>query len=192
MLAAKIHLLATILVVQAIALYEQRVPYFPIEISRTAASSQTATYAMILGFGSLLWHVPSYTAPALIIWVGLMIVALVPDTYSVGGHMAGVGLVFLGAIVNTHSNHGAGGWLLIAFALVIYVLRIVFKGVALLLLDKPTLTASLQSGVVVALHQRIRDIMFGRAVDVAPALIPYFQLSGVLQWVVFFALSYLF
>src|SRR5580700_7675823 len=105
MIAVKLHLLATIVITQVIALYDGQVPYFPIEISRTAASSTNAKNALAVGFGLLivtLFFTRSLNDITVAIWVGLMFVALIPDTLNWWLHMLGVFIVFAAASVHVY------------------------------------------------------------------------------------------
>lgn len=72
--AVKLHLAATVMATQACTLYSGAAPYFPIEISRTAASSPSASRALATGFATLLatmLYTKTLNAVTFTMWAGL-------------------------------------------------------------------------------------------------------------------------
>jgi hypothetical protein len=188
----KFHLTATILLTQAASLLDKNtaLPYFPIEISRSAASSVIAGNIMKIGFVTLpatMYFTSSFSFTALLLWMGLVVVAFVPDTMSLGLHMSGVALVFGAASLQMRQGTD---FILVGFGLTMYVLRIIFKAMALLARDSVLYILMAEMGFINAFILRNQSIMFGAAV--ATEVLPFYQLSGVLQWVCFLSLSYLF
>ena len=180
--AVKIHLVATILLVQ-FASYD-RVPYFPTEISRSAASSPNALNMMRIGFTTLLmtlYATDQFSVPVSILWVGLMIVAFVPDTLSLGGHMVGVALIFVAASLQCLAREGNGAHLL-GLGVFLYFLRIAMKYYAFVNLVDDPLTPFMEWN---------RRIMFGE-LNPGPNILPWFRMSATMQWTAFWAWSHLF
>lgn len=198
MLAVKLHLLASILVTQALALWDsKRLPYFPIEISRTAASSLLATRSLQFGFTTLLVTMllsGAATWARVLMWAGLMVVAFVPDTLHKALHIGGVLIMFAGAAADLAWT---GRVYYVFVGVVIYALRTVFLFTSLLLIDEHfqhdtwrfTDTAFIKK--VAARHHAI---MFLPREEFPPGtyparVIPYCKVSGVGQWVAFFVVS---
>lgn len=209
MFAAKVHILLTILATQGISLYDGRVPYFPIEVSRTAASSDLANTVMGLGFSTLfftLYETNQLNPVTTLLAVGLCLVAAIKDTESFWGHMFAVGLVFGAACWHLYIRVAKFGIppseLLVPFlwAMGVWALRIVFRSLAMLYLD-PKLEHERVRGTWLGLTQagfnRTREIMLKGPLAFEKdsdwfKIVPTLQICGVLQWVSFFALSLMF
>lgn len=200
--AVKWHLATTILVTQAVALYDGRLPYFPIEVSQTAASSSSSLGAFTTGIASLLVtliYTESLTDVTLALWVGLMVVALVPGTLSWSVHMLGVAIVFLAAGVHVYRAMAKepSKWIPLAWAILLFSLRVVIRSMVIWSIHPPSPTwySSLEM-----LVQRTRAVMELGPLAFEPSLRarlwpwigPTLKLCGVLQWVAFFALSLVF
>ena len=180
----KIHLLVTIVATQLVALFYERssVPYFPIEISRTAASGPLALGTFRIGIGSLIlslvWtgHVTHIT---LGLWVCLSTVALFDDV-SNWTHMVGVAGIFLHMALQALSNEP----LPILGALVIYCLRFALDMVTLIVYEDCPLSPT-------QLAAKHKEIMYNGA----PACkrpdvtLQVYRLGGVMQWIAFYSLS---
>lgn len=199
MLAVKLHLLASILATQVFALWDSKnLPYFPIEISRTAASSPLATRSLQVGFSTLLVTMVLSGAATWargLMWLGIMIVAFVPDTLHKVLHIVGVLVVFAAAIMDLAWT---GRMYFVFLAGLIYALRTVFLFSSLVWIDEHFQQDTLQFtdiwSFISELAARHHAIMFLRQEDFAPGtypvrVIPYCKVSGVLQWVAFFVLS---
>jgi len=200
--AVKCHLLVTVLATQACALYEGAVPYFPIEISRTAASSPMAMRALAIGFvtlGITLWRTQTLDVITGTMWLGLVVVAAVPDTLNWVLHMAGVAVVFAAAVVHAHRSRNIALVPPLVCAVTVYALRIVLK-VGVMLAFDPKVRLGLGRGIV-----PLAKLGFARTLDVMmlgpgaygedaatlwPVIAPIFKVCGVLQWVAFYALSF--
>ncbi len=183
--AIKIHLLVTIIATQVVALfYERTVPYFPIEISRTAASGKTSLLTFRVGILtiilSLLWT-GQLTLITFLLWIGLSIVAVFDDVSYWGLHMIGVGVVFVIMTVHTF-QHGA--MMPILCALIIYGLRFVLDAGTLLYYEQ----CAFDITHFTTLH---KDIMYRGSIACKrpDIVIPVYRIGGLLQWTAFYALS---
>jgi hypothetical protein len=196
----KVHLLATVLVTQALALYEGKVPYFPIEISRTAASSPMAMRSLTTGFATLLItlvYTHTLNAVTLTMWGGLMIVALVPDTFSWALHMLGVAIVLVAACVHVYHRRDMALLPTLVCVGTVYGIRLVLKAGVMLALDPQSCASRGQplGTMMSVLFSRTLDVMmhgplaFGDA-ETWRQVAPVFKVCGVLQWVAFYALSF--
>lgn len=210
--ATKLHLLVAIVATQAVALYNGKLPYFPIEISRTAASSLLATRVLSGGFISAI--ITMYLSKALtwhtfIMWMGLCITAMVPDTRSIVGHMFGPVLVFVGALTHALNNpHPLETVSAVGMAMIIFVLRICLKVGVLLLFDTSSRSTVTSLWSIVG-HAHVRNTVKNRALDIMfrgdeafiaatntinpaakQAIVAVFKVCGVLQCVAFYALSF--
>jgi hypothetical protein len=192
-----VHLITTILLVQFSAVWLDKassLPYFPIEISRTAASSPLARVILKAGFTSLIGTcllTQSLTWPRFVLWLGLMLVAWFPDTEHMSLHMSGVAILFVASCMTLWTGWSRQRGMLVVFAVFVYGMRIVFKWVVLWLTDPRLVQFQASHGLVKGFALRNQEIMFGRE-SVPPDTEAFFKLSGVLQWICFVALSYLF
>ncbi len=211
MLAVKIHLLVTILCTQAFSVYEGRVPYFPIEISRTAAESARGLLALQAGVFTLiatLQATGTLTNSTSLLWVGLMFVAFCPDTTQPGLHVFGLLIVASACALQVYDKAAADPkaniWVLaspILCAAAIFAFKIALRTVALILVDWQNLPnqSSYPFEGMLALIVRSRRLLFeGEMVYPLPQaykwaiMKPVLQVCGILQWVTFYALSLVF
>ena len=208
--AAKIHLFATILMTQAAALWRGRVPYFPIEIFRTAAAGDVPLLVFKTGITLLLATL--YSSKCLdwitfFLWTGVMVVAFVPDTTHLIVHNLGVLVVFITAGYYVYRHSTSAAFAPLACAVTIFLLRLVFKLLVLVVYDKYANAYLFNAGSAITaikgIHARGTEFMFmGRAAygtspseedDAAWAVIAgVFKICGVLQWVAFYSLSLVF
>ena len=208
--AAKLHLFATVILTQATAVWSGNLPYFPIEISRTAASGMAPLLVFRTGVTLLLATLYSSKCldwTTLFLWAGVMVVAFVPDTVHLVVHNLGVLVVFLtaGYYVYRHAHSTALPPLLCA--VVIFLLRLAFKMLVLVIYDKYANAYFLNAGSYVTairgIHKRGSEFMFmGRAAygttlseadeTAWTAISGVFKVCGVMQWVAFYALSLVF
>lgn len=198
--AVKLHLLGTVVATQVVALYDGAVPYFPIEISRTAASSANANRALATGFATLIvtmLYTKTLDAVTFAMWLGLMIVALVPDTRNWSLHMLGVAIVFAAALAHVYRHRDVSLVPPVLCAGVVYLIRLVLKAVVMLMADAKVRAAVSQSwsALFAAMFERTMDVMMRGPLayndDNTWAMVgPVFKVCGVLQWVAFYALSF--
>ena len=193
-----VHLVATILLVQVSAVWLDRtstLPYFPIEISRTAAESPMANVVLRVGFTTLIVTcilTQTLSWPRFILWFGLMLVAFFPDTVHMARHMSGVGILFVAACLQLSQTWNMQRGLLLLFALFLYVERIVLKFVVLWLTDQRLSDHWAGYGLIKGFAMRNQEIMFGLADPVPTDTLVFFKLGAVGQWLCFFVLSHLF
>lgn len=197
LLAVKFHLFVTIIATQMAALGSGKVPYFPIEVSRTAASSDRAAFIFQFGMSVLLGTLnltQTLTKGTFTLWIGLLVIAFVRDTDSWWGHMAGVGIVFCGALIHLASEKQVP-LLPLAWAIGIMGLRVVVRSLVLIAYDPHLGSVSLGT-----LKDRTHAIMFRGRWAFADqyssvwdnTIEPTLQICGVLQWVAFYCLSLMF
>lgn len=193
MRAVKIHLLVAVLATQAAALLvDCRVPYFPIEISRTAASGPVALFLFRAGVLTLPLTA-LYAGCARLqfwaLWVSLLVIALYDDLRWHGMHMFGVTLL---AVVFAVLARDAGpqGIHIFTIAGYLYAARLVLRfGVVLFFETPDNATVSLTTLVQAGFHT-LTVLLVGAPACKAPAItIAAFRLSGILQWLSFAVLS---
>jgi hypothetical protein len=151
---------------------DNNVPYFPIEISRTAASGPYGYYGLCAGTLLLCPYVQG-RSDGWISWIGLVILAIIDDKMSWTLHMTGVCIMFIGIMLKTDTSK------MIAFMLfgMLFMFRLVLRNVPVCLFEVDEITI----GNIIAKN---KEIMYtGRCNSEITLLM--FKLSGVLQWVVF-------
>lgn len=186
MSAAKWHVLLTVLLTQALAYWKGNLPYFPIEVSRTAASDPLALNAFRIGILTLIFTLQTtepYHTAKLFVWLALVCIAVFDDEnykmlHVVGLVMLGFGMAWLAALRKPY------GWPILLTAAVIYGIRLVFKFGVLYWFEMDRLD------FVGAGHLALAIMSKGQAsCKHAPVVLPIFQICGVLQWCCFYALS---
>ena len=197
MLAVKCHVAVTILATFVSSLIWGTVPYFPIEISRTASSGPVPTLIFRTGCSLLLgtiWATNLLNASTLLMWVGLVIVAQFTDVEHLVPHLAGVALVFAGAASMSSVSKGLAPLLTAA---VIFAIRLPLKVGALVLLEfgwPSPWYMILSPSFVLAVRDKAMAVMY-QGPEIACKHYPQsiesiFQITAVLQWVSFYALSH--
>lgn len=186
------HLLISIVWIQCIGLKHGNVPYFPIEISRTAASCAMTKSIFLLTavtLGGTLLQLRAFDNDLDMfgMWVGLFIVAMYPDDESWGAHMFGLAVLVFGFVVKAYKCQNRRHALkIVVSALALYLLRIVLKVAVVWWYCAPT-------GVMDIAHVSLGIMFKGAsaclATENAPLLIPVFQMGGLMQFVVFYLLS---
>ena len=127
----KIQIAITVLVTQASALLMTQfkhitLPYFPIEISRTAASCPMSKIILQIGFLTCaltyaLLEKKKYQLDIGLILLRMVVLSCFDDVHYFRTHMAGVFLLFAGVACNVCQKQGS--WLLLLYAIVLYGLR---------------------------------------------------------------------
>lgn len=192
----KAHVLATVLATQASALIWGDVPYFPIEISRTAASGKVPLTVFRVGFatiGGTLIATRSLNVQTSLVWTCLSAICMFDDKSNWFIHMAGVyGLIG----VSGYSIYLRGSMAVMPFtcAVVIYLVRAAMK---MILIDRYEIGSESRRtlrGWIQALHKRHMAINYHGATACArpDLLMPAFKICAVLQWVLLYSLSYCF
>ena len=140
-------------------------------------------------------------------WSGIVMLAVFDDASAWGLHMLGVAIMGVGAVVMVMCrDRGVSGRdkMLVAGAGMAYVVRIVSKGVGLIVLDRDVsggwehvvgrimADPAAAVGVLEALKVRGLEIMF-HGLDASPPpsplLLSVFQAGGLFQWLAFFLLA---
>lgn len=199
MLAAKIHLFITIILTQLSSILYNEIPYFPIEISRTAADGGIITkYIFNIGLTSIivtLFMTNNVNNETLLLWIGLSIIALFDDKQYWILHNVGVLIMFLIAIFNAYKM-GGKSVLLVLMALAVNAIRIGFRTLAILYFEMNLGLMDLyhHPKTIYDVFNLGKSIMYrGHYVCSNPSVtIPIFKVSGVLQWVSFYILSFIF
>lgn len=200
MFHVKLHLFLTVVCVQVAALFVDRnVPYWPIEISRMAASGPMALQAFRIGtltLGAAMAMDGTWTEPVLLLlWLAMFIIAWVDDVTSQTGHMFGVALLGASACWQT-SLRGREAVPIFVIASVVFVARLVLKASTVwwnevggrnlplfhLLLPKTWFR--------IASHAKA--LMFGERAFKSVWTHTAFATAGALQWCVFAVLSALY
>lgn len=192
---------AIVLSLQSVALVSGELPYFPIEVSRTAATTLFNRWLFPLGVLAL---VPVAClddgatraqlvriAPA---WSGLLLLAWFDDTHHLFLHMVGVALMLAGVVYarNYELLHGLRRFSLwqlprhnamLLRGVALYAWRILIKVVVVGLLES-------DSWSPFAIGWRANALMQGTSEALYPHVtLNVFRLCGVLQWGVFVLLS---
>lgn len=193
----KLHLLVIVLMVQATALFWERdepLPYFPIEISRTAATGVLNRWLFLLAILSLgvTLHLRRLLERYRLVWIALLFLAWFDDKHHPLSHQISVGLLFLGLIhalsqdllpgdEKSRLRHAEKYAPVIFGAAAIYVARVVMKVLVVLLFELET-----YGGPLVILERVMTIMHHGSAVCLTPwVTINVFRLCGVMQWLVF-------
>ena len=199
---SKRYLLALILVVQSIALLStdpnEQIPYFPIEISRTAATTALNRWVFPLGVLLLVPVVLRIDGPRTrspmrftVAWSGLFMLAWFDDKHHWLLHTIGVAVMVVGLLVACGKWNGVSPGMellwqnerLIA-GLVLYAVRVVLKVTVMVLFEAQSLIAPsllLAKGQAIALH--------GASATQGPFTLSVFRLCGALQWSAFWLLA---
>jgi hypothetical protein len=196
--SVKVHLLATVLLTQMSALIWGKVPYFPIEVSRTAASGPIPLTIFRTGIVSIivtLFITKSLSVQTVMVWLALSIICLFDDVNYWLIHMSGLlGLI----LVSLYSVYARGKSSIAPFlmALTIYGLRNVMKACLIALVEtNPKEFDGIFSRQWLRFQfNRHMAIMYqGESACLYPEFImPAFKISAVLQWVLLYALSFCF
>jgi hypothetical protein len=199
MQAIKAHVFVTVVLTQLAALYiDNNVPYFPIEISRTAAGPYASMVFRvgILSCGLVIFLLKAMRVDTLALWISLCIIALFDDVYFWWTHMFGVVLMILVSSFAAYQS-GTNALAPLLAAVTVFAGRIVLKILVILLYEKlPPLAASSSSWVYLlgSVLVRNQDIMYrgSRACTNPAAIMPVMKFCAVLQWAVFYAISFIF
>ena len=192
---------------------DESAPYFPIEISRTATGPISANVlrgGVGVGTVVLACECMAMAGSSWMVWVpwsGIVMLAVFDDASAWGLHMLGVAIMGVGAVVMVMCrDRGVSGRdkMLVAGAGMAYVVRIVSKGVGLIVLDRDVsgggehvvgrimADPAAAVGVLEALKVRGLEIMF-HGLDASPPpsplLLSVFQAGGLFQWLAFFLLA---
>jgi hypothetical protein len=149
------------------------VPYFPIEISRTAASGRYGYFGLCLGTIVFCPYIQG-RADGWISWIGLLILALVDDKMSWNVHMLGVFIMLFGVALSNVN-------LTLLFLLgLLFFSRVVIRFIVVSAYEVNHVT-------IHNIIQKNKEIMYSGKCAY-PITLLVFKLSGVLQWVCFWGM----
>ena len=199
MFYTKLHLFLTVVAVQVAALLVDRsTPYWPIEISRMAASGPVALLAFrtgALALGAPLAMDGAWSRPVLLLWLAMVIIACVDDVTSWLVHMMGVALLGVSACWQTYTLGRRATPILLAAAFV-FAIRLVLKASTVWWNEvgghaRP-LSSLLDATTFHGIVSHSAALMFGTRTFKSPWTRAAFSVGGALQWVVFAILSLLY
>ncbi len=192
------HSLTVVASVLLIAWHGRQYPYFPIEISRSAATNDLALRVFRYGSVSVLlsmYFEQRCSLPDLVAWVSMCGIAICDDVKYPNTHVAFIGTLVSACLFFLEQNFRG---VLILAALVMMIARLVLSCSALLyyeLLDShgPTRACGCTNILIypwqVIKHHRWlatlhKEIMYGRKIQLrhpAPVMLA-FKIKGVMQW----------
>jgi hypothetical protein len=108
MRAAKLHILATVVLSAVTGLLYGKLPFFPIEISRAASSCPESLLVFRTGAVCLigtLWITDSINAVTLLLWAGFSAIAVFDDNSNLTMHFVGVGIVLLATTYHVYLRY---------------------------------------------------------------------------------------
>jgi hypothetical protein len=193
----KIHLLVTVILTQITSIWiDKNYPYFPIEVSRSAASGYYSMLVFNLGIQSLI--ITMFISEILCwdyfwLYVSLSLIAYYDDVTSWHLHMIGVMLLFITSInLLRHTKTFRKDVFYIGLAVFTYALRIVLKVCVIYNFE---VNESFAIYPFLDVIQAIKDkgifIMYhGSSVCFQPFItITIFKFCAVGQWIAFWLLS---
>lgn len=181
---------------------DRALPYFPIEISRMAASGPAALWRFRLGvtllpLTALATDIGSFGELALAMlafaWVGLMFVAWFDDKYFWNEHMAGLYAMAAALFVLGYETLGRDAWPRLALVAATSLIAKAMKVATIVALesgDDYRQYATLEAPAM--LLARGNGIMMGEEVPKHAFTRAAFRAGGVLQWAGFCVLASLF
>jgi len=179
--AVVLHLLCTIVATIVTAPFYGNPPYFPIEISRCAASGSIPLSIFRVGSFSLLATIVfsdkgSGAPSSTLLWIGMVLIASFRDEDSLTLHLLGIAIVFWAASTSVPVN-------VLITSTFFFIARTPLKMLAVVIsqshhgLAIPRLS-DLLSATQTILYQGSAD----------PALLNTFRISALMQWAAFFNL----
>lgn len=179
------------------------VPYYPIEISRTATGSVSwyvFAYGLTACSGVLWWEIRDKLIQQhvgiIITWIGLLLLAWVDDVTSWSVHMLGAALLGVGTTMHVLLYHQREHLVIVACALFLYAARLVLKTAVVMALEL-RIPLSAWSSLATSSEMRAKlittslSIMYDGNV-VNPLTLGVFRTTGVMQWLVFALMSTLY
>lgn len=166
-------------------LYDKSVPYFPIEISRTATgpvSRWVFSIGLTCSVITLLLESATPKRYALAV-AGILLLAWVDDVVSRFWHMVGVVLLFIGSVTIVNWNVA---WVPLLCGAGIYTARLIMKGMAVVFLEKTTHGILDWRG---AANESIRIMYTGQVKE--SLTLRLFEATGVMQWILLWLLYHI-
>jgi hypothetical protein len=194
LLPLKLHLLSGIIILNIIGIFfDSPPPYYPIELSRIAASRSLSLNWFRFLILSLVVHffiideIKTYSLPC--IWFSLLIIVVFDDFNHWWLHMLGVAGLFLSVIFygieTSHMPSTVNNAFIIGTIVILWATRVAIKVAAIYFFE---LKEGQGFGDIGKISQ---DIMYnGPSVCMNPeiTMIP-FKLGGVIQWTCFWLMS---
>ena len=181
MFATTVTLFCVIVITALCGLYDGSVPYFPIEISRTATGSIGRIVfptGVVLVFSFALKEFSTFSQ--LTPFIGLVVLSVASDTYSWTIHMFGVLLMVIGVIIRVISRNSYEHYAIVVCAIGLYLLRIVMK----VIVTSQDLLGDFSSiGSMKTLLLKCTAIMYGG--NATYVQLTVYRVAGVMQWLVF-------
>ena len=199
MFYTKFCLLVTIFGTWGAAWKDHSLPYFPIEISRTATGRISKRIFQIgVSLTTFVMYYESDSWTTYIAWGGLLLLAFLDDRTNFEGHLIGVFIMGFGVALHAMLNPWAH-MVTFGIASIIYGIRVLIKTSLVILLEME-MPVTKDTVVNIAFNvnsvrtdaiERIKDIMYnGEDKCKYPSItIPLFALCGCLQWLAFYIFS---
>lgn len=186
MFRIKVHLFVLVVIIQSIALIkETTLPYFPIEISRTAATGElnkTLFPLGILSLGVTFWMTGEFKLQYILSWIGLIILSYFDDKNYFLLHMFGVFIMIVGVIlIGLYSKTRYADLIIVLCAIMIYAVRVVMKLLVVIILE----VNSNDMFNFIKIKQVIEQIMFEGICRYPVHTLIVFRICGLLQWILF-------
>lgn len=183
-----VHSLTVVTSVLYIAWHGRHYPYFPIEISRSAATNELALRIFRYGSVSVLlsmYFEQRFSLPDLAAWFSMCGIAICDDIKYPNTHIAFVGTLVTSCLFFLEQNFRG---VLILTALTMMIARLVLSCSALLYYEIGHTNVLTYPWQVIKHHRRLtilhKEIMYGRKVQLrhpAPVMLA-FKVKGVMQW----------
>ncbi len=178
-----IYVFLVIVATGAASLLYGNVPYFPIEISRLAASGRIASHIFKFGLAIIpalyvLFPISSDDPVMLFAFLSLQLVTFWNDVDHWFIHMLGVGGICISVTVHVLLTWTRVKVFILIVAAVIWTVRLILKALMVVLYEKPEKYTLYSVGMTAG------SIMYtGKCNN--PYSLHVFRVCGVLQWVVF-------
>ena len=196
MLLTKLCLLATVVTTSISALVEGYLPYYPIEISRTACGKFSHPIfvigILISGVTMVLETKFGWTYLA---WTGLAILAIFDDASYWGVHMMGVGFMVSSTFFLVLFKDPRKNLPIFVCAMILYLTRIVMRTVVVLFIELELPFWSLDTWTTLIrpefIFEKHMKIMYNgaQACKFPHIVLPIFRVSGILQWLPFYIMA---
>jgi len=188
----KAQLLTTVIATQVSALTYGKVPYFPIEVSRTAASGRIPMGVFRCGILSLIITLlvsNTLDWQTFTVWLSLSLICCADDVNHWFLHMTGV---FSLILVAAYSIYERGEAALIPFvvAIMLYLVRLLVKFLVITFYEIWEERSLSMRFLRLNIEHHMNIMYEGAKVCKRPDIvIPVFKASGVLQWALLYSLS---
>ena len=178
----RIYIVSLVLSIQAIAIFTGKLPYFPIEISRTAEASPYNRILFPIGVICLplfMYAMNEWSNAYLLALAGLIILAVIDDKTSLMGHQIGVAIMAIGSFYAIFSLDNLRTRLsLLLCAALLFCGRVAMKVIAVVLFEGLYSFSQVKDKCI--------EIGYNGMTRHPQFLIPVFQVCGVMQWLVFY------